>query len=171
MSGALEYMRRGELVPDAIVLEVVRERMDCLRCGGGFLLDGFPRTVAQAEALQSLLKEQHLALDGVLSYELPIEDVVARISGRRTCAKCKAIFHLTAMPPKVPGVCDVCGGALTQREDDRPESVRVRLVVYEKSTAPLTEFYRKLGLLLPVAVGEFPDVTFARTMAVLQSRK
>jgi adenylate kinase len=170
MSAALEYMRRGELVPDTTVLEIVRERMDCLRCPGGFLLDGFPRTVAQAEALQEMLEKQKLALDGVLSYELSIEEIVARIGGRRTCGKCKAIYHLTGRPPKVAGVCDSCGGPLTQREDDRPESVRVRLATYEQSTAPLVEFYRRLGLLVPVAVGAFPEETFERTMAVLCPR-
>jgi adenylate kinase len=167
MSAALEYMKRGELVPDGTVLEMVRERVNCLRCRGGFLLDGFPRTVAQAQALQTLLQERDLALDGVLSYELPIDEVVARLGGRRTCGKCKAIFHLTGRPPKVEGVCDFCGGALTQREDDRPESVRVRLAAYEKSTAPLVDFYHRLGLLRPVTAGESPEITFERTMRVL----
>jgi adenylate kinase len=170
MTAALQYMRRGDLVPDSTVLDIVRERVECLRCKRGFLLDGFPRTVAQAEALQSLLRENQIALDGVLSYELPVEAVVERISGRRMCSKCKAIYHLTGMPPKVPGICDECGSPLMQREDDRPESVRVRLVAYEKSTAPLAEFYRKLGLLVPVAVGEFPEVTFERSMGALQAR-
>jgi adenylate kinase len=167
MSVALEYMKRGELVPDGTVLEMVRERANCLSCRGGFLLDGFPRTVAQAQALQTLLQERDLALDGVLSYELPIDEVVARLGGRRTCGKCKAIFHLTGRPPKVEGVCDFCGGALTQREDDRPESVRVRLAAYEKSTAPLVDFYHRLGLLRPVTAGESPEITFERTMRVL----
>ena len=170
MTSALDYMRRGDLVPDETVLEMVRERAGCLRCGGGFLLDGFPRTVPQAEALQKILEELGTKLDAALDYELPLEEVVARLSGRRTCAKCKAIFHLTGRPPKVAGVCDACGGPLTQREDDRPESVRVRLETYAKSTAPLTEFYRQTGLLVPVAVGPNPEVTFGRTMAALTNR-
>jgi adenylate kinase len=170
MTAALEYMRRGDLVPDATVLQLVRERVNCLRCGGGFLLDGFPRTVAQAEALQALLEEQHLALDAVLSFELPIDEIVARLAGRRTCNGCKAVYHVTGLPPKKEGICDQCGGPLVQREDDRPESVRVRMEVYEKSTAPLTDFYRRLGLLVPVAAQPFPEGTLARTLAALQSR-
>lgn len=167
MSAALKYMQRGELVPDGTVLEMVRERVTCLRCRGGFLLDGFPRTVAQAQALQAILQERDLALDGVLSYELPIDEVVARLGGRRTCGRCKAIFHVTGRPPKMAGICDSCGGALTQREDDRPESVRVRLEAYEQSTAPLVDFYRRLGLLLPIPAGAPPKMTFERTMRML----
>ncbi len=169
MSAALQFMKRGELVPDDTVLQIIRERSRCLRCGGGFLLDGFPRTVAQAEALQTTLKELGVKLDAVLSYELAREEIIARISGRRTCANCKAIYHLEARPPKVAGICDACGGPLTQREDDRPEAVRVRLEAYEKSTAPLAEYYRQRGLLVPIAVGSVPEVTFERTMTALQS--
>ena len=170
MNAALQYMRRGDLVPDATVLQMVRERVDCLRCRGGFLLDGFPRTVAQAEALQALLREQSLALDAVLNFELPIDEIVARLAGRRTCNTCKAVYHVTGLPPKKEGICDRCGGPLVQREDDRPESVRVRMEVYEKSTAPLTDFYRRLGLLVPIAAQPFPEGTLARTLAALQSR-
>ncbi len=170
MTAALEYMRRGDLVPDATVLQLVRERVSCLRCRGGFLLDGFPRTVAQAEALQTLLQEQNLALDAVLDFELPIDEIVARLAGRRTCTGCKAVYHVTGLPPKKGGICDKCGGPLVQREDDRPESVRVRMEVYEKSTAPLTDFYRRLGLLVPIAAQPVPEGTLARTLAALGSR-
>jgi adenylate kinase len=169
MSAALDYMRRGDLVPDQTVLDIVRERARCLQCGGGFLLDGFPRTVAQAEALQESLKSLGVELNGVVSYELPLEEVVARISGRRTCAKCKAIYHLDARPPKVSGICDTCGSALSQREDDRPESVRVRLEAYEQSTAPLADYYRRLDLLVPVEVGAVPEVTYERTITALRA--
>ncbi|MGO9244807.1 MAG: adenylate kinase family protein [Verrucomicrobiia bacterium] len=170
MSAALEYMRRGDLVPDATVLQMVGERVNCLRCRGGFLLDGFPRTVAQAEALQALLRKQNLALDAVLNFELPIDEIVARLAGRRTCNACKAVYHVTGRPPKKEGICNQCGGPLVQREDDRPESVRVRMEVYEKSTAPLTDFYRRLGLLVPVAAQPFAEATLVRTLAALQSR-
>jgi adenylate kinase len=170
MSAALDYMKRGDLVPDQTVLDIVRERSRCLQCGGGFLLDGFPRTVAQAEALQATLKDLGVKLDAVVSYELPIEKITARLSGRRICSKCKSIYHLEGRPPQVVGVCDECGGALIQREDDRPESVRVRLEAYEKSTAPLADYYRKLGLLVPVLVGAVPEVTYARTMSALSAR-
>lgn len=170
LNEALEYMRRGELVPDATVLEMVRERKRCLHCQGGFLLDGFPRTVAQAEALNRLLEEEHLPLDAVISYELALEKIVARLSGRRTCAQCKAVFHVTTRPPRTEGVCDHCGGPLVQREDDRPEAVRVRMASYEKNTAPLAEYYRQRGLLLPIPAEGSPEEIFSRTVAALYAR-
>lgn len=170
LNEALEYMRRGELVPDATVLEMVRERRGCLRCQGGFLLDGFPRTVPQAEALEQLLAEEHTRLDAVISYELAIEKIVARLSGRRTCTQCKAVFHVTTRPPRTEGVCDHCGGPLVQREDDRPEAVRVRMATYEKNTAPLTEYYRQRGLLLPIPAEGNPEDIFSRTVAALYAR-
>jgi adenylate kinase len=165
---ALDYMRRGELVPDATVLSMVRERIRCLRCPGGFLLDGFPRTVPQAEALEALLARENLTLDGVLSYELPIEQIVTRLSGRRTCEKCKAVFHVTTRPPKHAGVCDNCGGRLVQREDDRPEAVRVRMETYEKSTAPLIEFYRQRNLLVSVSAEGTPEEIYQRSLMALK---
>jgi adenylate kinase len=170
LNEAIEYMRRGELVPDATVLAMVRERVGCLRCQGGFLLDGFPRTVAQAEALARILAEEKLKLDAVVSYELPIEQIVARLSGRRTCSRCKAVFHVTNRPPKVEGVCDHCGGPLIQREDDRPESVRVRMAAYEKSTAPLAEYYRRQGLLVPVLAEGSPEEIIERTLKALNGQ-
>ncbi len=170
LSAALDYMKRGELVPDETVLALVSERVNCLRCEGGFLLDGFPRTVAQAEALENLLAREDLRLDAVLSYDLPLEQVVARLSGRRTCSQCKAVFHIEARPPKTPGVCDHCGGALYQREDDRPESIRVRMEAYERSTAPLTDFYRQRGLLLSVLADGAPEEICARSLALLKDR-
>ena len=171
MSAALEYMQRGDLVPDATVLEIIRERIACLRCGNGFLLDGFPRTVAQAEALQAILASEKIQLDAVVNYELPLDEIVARISGRRTCTKCKAVFHVTALPPKLAGVCDKCGGTLIQRDDDRPEAVRVRMAVYEKSTAPLVAFYRQRGLLTPVAATGTPEEIFARSLKTFQAER
>jgi adenylate kinase len=168
MSAAIGYMKRGDLVPDEIVLEMIAERQGCLRCHGGFLLDGFPRTVAQAEALEKLLQKQNVKIDAVISYELPIEEIVARLSGRRTCGKCKAVFHVTTLPPKKSGVCDHCGGELIQREDDRPESVRVRMEAYRTSTAPLSEFYQKRGVLYPVAANGTPDEILKRTLALLR---
>ena len=160
-------MRRGELVPDEIVLDMVGERVRCLRCCGGFLLDGFPRTVAQAEALERLLQREKVALTAVLDFELPIDEIVARLGGRRTCSGCKAVFHVTDLPPRVEGVCDHCGGKLIQREDDRPEAIRVRMATYEKSTQPLMEFYQKRGLLVTIMAGKVPDETFQRTMKML----
>ena len=166
LEAAMHYMVRGDLVPDDTVLGIVEERLRCLRCCGGFLLDGFPRTVAQARALDNLLKKENVPLTAVLNYEMPIDQIVARLSGRRTCSKCKAVFHLTNMPPRVKGICDHCGGELIQREDDRPESVRVRMEVYEKSTKPLIDFYQKRGLLVSIkAEGSAEDV-YQRTRAL-----
>jgi adenylate kinase len=170
MRTALEAMRRGELVPDDVVVALVRERAACLRCRGGFLLDGFPRTVSQAEALDALLTEQGVVLDAVVSYELPTEEVVARLSGRRTCAGCKAVYHQTARPPRAEGVCDRCGGPLTQREDDRPESIRVRMRAYETSTRPLAEHYRRAGKLVSVPAAGTPEEILRRLLAALNAR-
>jgi adenylate kinase len=170
LTAALDYMKRGELVPDTTVLDLVRERIGCLRCESGFLLDGFPRTVAQAEALEELFKSENIQLDAVLSYELPLEEVIARLSGRRTCPKCKAVFHTETLPPKVAGICDHCGAELYQREDDRPESIRVRMEAYEKSTSPLADFYRKRNLLVSVDAHGRPEEIYERTMAILGPR-
>jgi len=170
LNAALDFMQRGDLVPDQTVLAMVTERVGCLRCEGGFLLDGFPRTVAQAEALEKLLQGQKLDLHGVLSYDLPLEQVVARLSGRRTCSGCKAVFHIQARPPKVESICDHCGGKLYQREDDRPESIRVRMEAYEKSTAPLADFYRQRNLLVPVLAEGSPEQIFGRSLQALNSR-
>lgn len=170
LTAALEYMQRGELVPDATVLEIVRERRSCLRCAKGFLLDGFPRTIAQAEALQTLLEEEGLQLDAVLNYELPIDLIVKRLSGRRTCAGCKAVYHIENRPPKKDGVCDHCGGQLYQRDDDKPESVRVRMEAYSRSTAPLTDYYAKRGLLVTISAHGSPEEIYERTIQSLCSR-
>jgi adenylate kinase len=170
LNSALDFMRRGELVPDGTVLEVVAERSHCLRCEGGFLLDGFPRTVAQAKALEELLEKLRLRLDAVLNYELSLEKVVVRLSGRRTCPNCKAVYHLVTRPPREEGVCDRCGGKLSQREDDQPEAIRVRMEAYEKSTAPLADYYRGRGLLVSVLAEGTPEEIFARTVRTLQAR-
>ena len=171
MKEALGFMRRGALVPDSTVWEMVRERLGCLRCGGGFILDGFPRTLAQAESLNQLLDTEGIWLSAVLSYELPASEIVARLGGRRTCDKCKAVYHVTERPPKVEGCCDRCDGKLFLREDDRRESIKVRLETYERSTAPLIEFYKRLGLLVQVAATGTPDEIFDRTLGEIESRR
>jgi adenylate kinase len=167
LDAALEYMQRGDLVPDTTVLDLVQERTRCLRCGGGFLLDGFPRTVAQAEALSELLERENIKLTAVLNYDLALDKVVARLSGRRTCPGCKAVFHVTARPPKVAGVCDHCGGSLYQREDDRPEAIRTRMEVYQKSTKPLIDFYQKRGVLVTIEAEGTPEEIYERTLTAL----
>lgn len=170
LEAALGYMKRGELVPDETVLGIVRERVKCLRCGGGFLLDGFPRTVAQAEALDALLQEQGIGLDAVLSYDLPIEQIVSRLGGRRTCANCKAVYHVSTKPPKQTGICDHCGGELIIREDDRPEAIRVRMEAYERSTAPLAGYYQGKGLLVSVVAEGTPTQIYDRAVTALNHR-
>jgi adenylate kinase len=167
MNAALDFMRRGELVPDETVLDMIRERVGCLTCGGGFLLDGFPRTVAQAAALQKILEREAIQLNAVISYELPLPEIVARLSGRRTCANCKTVFHIITRPPQTADVCDQCHGPLIQREDDRPESIRVRMAAYEASTAPLVEYYRRRHLLVPIAATGAPEEILQRTLAAL----
>jgi adenylate kinase len=170
IESALGYMKRGELVPDETVLALIGERTRCLRCHGGILLDGFPRTVAQAEALDKLFAREQIGLTAVLNYELPIEQVVARLGGRRTCSGCKAVFHVTTRPPRVEGVCDQCGGKLIQREDDRPEAIRVRMEAYEKSTSPLADYYRRKGLLISIAAEGSPEEIFERTLVALNGQ-
>lgn len=170
MKAAMDHMRHGELVPDDTVWEMVRERAACIRCSGGFVLDGFPRTLGQAESLRQLMETEKIPLTAVINYELPLLEIVARLSGRRTCEKCKAVFHITGQPPRVEGVCDRCEGKLFQREDDRPESIKVRMAAYERSTAPLIEFYQSLGLLLSVAATGTPDEICARTISALVTR-
>jgi adenylate kinase len=170
MKEALRFMRQGALVPDETVLGLIRDRLRCLRCSGGFLLDGFPRTVAQAEALEKTLADENIELTAVLDYELPLERVVVRISGRRTCASCKAVFHVSTRPPKVADLCDHCGGKLFQREDDRPESVEVRMKAYEKSTRPLIDFYKERGLLISVSAEGSPEEIYQRTRLLALGR-
>ncbi|MCL2646224.1 MAG: nucleoside monophosphate kinase [Phycisphaerales bacterium] len=167
MTAALGYMQRGELVPDETVLDMVRERVACLTCKGGFLLDGFPRTVPQATALQELLQANQVHIDAVLDYQLPIEEIVSRLSGRRTCVQCKAVYHTVNRPPKQADVCDVCGNKLIQREDDQPETIRTRMAVYQSATAPLTAFYAKAGLLKTIPANGTPQEIFERTMSML----
>jgi len=171
MKEAVVYMRRGELVPDTIVWDMVQERGECLHCAGGFILDGFPRTLAQAVSLKQFMDKDGLGLTAVVNYELPVSEIVARLAGRRTCEKCKGVYHVTERPPKVEGSCDRCDGALFQREDDRPESIKVRLEAYERCTSPLIEFYRKSGLLLQVSASGTPEEIYKRTVPELELRR
>ena len=163
MKDALRFMRQGALVPDETVLGLIRDRLRCLKCSGGFLLDGFPRTVPQAEALEKILLEAGVQVSTVLNYELPVAKIVSRISGRRTCGKCKAVYHVATRPPKVADLCDHCGGELFQREDDRPESVEVRMKAYETSTRPLINFFEKRGLLVTISAEGSPEEIYQRT--------
>ncbi len=167
MQEALEAMQRGELASDDLVIATVRERAACLQCQGGFLLDGFPRTVQQAQQLEDILTELGVKLDAVISFELPTEEIVARLSGRRTCGSCQAVFHVSAQPPKVPDVCDHCDGHLILRNDDRPEAIRVRMRAYENETRPLTDYYTHRGKLKSVPAVGSPEQIFDRTIKLL----
>src|SRR5919108_846616 len=144
---AAEYVRRGELVPDKVIVDLVAEQLKGKECENGFILDGFPRTLSQAESLEKILRERGSGLDRVLSIQVPNRVLIERMSGRRTCKNCSAVYHLAFDPPKQKHVCDRCGGELFQREDDREETITSRLRVYEKQTAPLVDFYRSRGIL------------------------
>lgn len=144
---ASEYINRGALVPDAVILDLVAERLKEKDCENGFILDGFPRTIPQAESFEAVLKASGGALDRVLSVCVPHDLIVERLAGRRTCKNCGALYHLVFDPPKEPGTCDRCGGPLYQRSDDREETIGARLEVYDAQTAPLEDYYRKRGLL------------------------
>jgi len=144
---AKEYMDNGQLVPDEVTVGIVRERISQSDCSKGFLLDGFPRTVVQAEALDSILDEMKKSLNAVINIEVPKEKLVARLTGRRVCKACGSTYHILYNSPKVEGFCDKCGGELYQRGDDSETTVINRLSVYEKQTAPLIEYYQQRGLL------------------------
>jgi adenylate kinase len=143
-------MDQGKLVSDEIVIGIVRERIKEPDCMSGFLLDGFPRTVQQAEALSGMLVSSRLRLDCVLNIAVPREDLVRRLTGRRSCPSCKTVFHVDFAPPKREGLCDRCGAGLVQRSDDCRETVEARLTVYEEQTAPLIAYYQRHGLLREV---------------------
>ncbi len=143
---AKEYMDKGALIPDEVVIGVVKERLSKPDCAKGFILDGFPRTLAQASALDNLLKEIGTAIDHVVVIDVPDDDLVRRLSGRRTCRNCGFMYHIEFNPPKKPGICDRCGGELYQRDDDKEETIRNRLKTYHAQTEPIVEFYSSKGL-------------------------
>ena len=143
---------------------------ECLHCRGGFIHDGFPRTLGQAESLKQLLDREGVILTAVVNYDLATSEIVARLAGRRTCEKCKAVYHVTERPPKMEERCHRCEGKLFRHEDDRPESIRVRLEAYDRSTAPLIKFYRDLGLLAHITASGSPDEICARTLSALALR-
>ena len=143
---AKSYMDKGQLVPDSVTIGLVKERLAKADCQEGFLLDGFPRTIPQAEALNEILEQLNIKLDAVVNIEVDPSVLIDRIVGRRVCPECKAGYHVTNLQPKVEGICDVCGATLVQRKDDTEETVKARLDVYAKQTAPLLEFYNQFGL-------------------------
>ena len=152
---AKRFMDQGALVPDEVIIGLMRERLAKPDAAKGFIVDGFPRTIAQAEALARLLKDAGQALDAVIFFDVSEEELLRRLTGRRVCRQCQTTYHLVSAPTQKPGVCDRCGGELYQREDDRAETVRRRLEVFARQTAPLLDYYRQRNLLTTVA-GEGP---------------
>lgn len=144
---AASYINDGHLVPDDVTIGLVKERLSRPDCAKGYLLDGFPRTIPQAEALEKISKEIGREIEYVINIDTPKEELVNRICGRRVCKKCGAPYHITNVKPKVDGVCDICGGELVQRPDDNEEALNTRLEAYTKQTKPLLDFYEKKGLL------------------------
>lgn len=156
------HMAAGRLVPDALVLKILQERLQQPDTRSGFLLDGFPRNIAQAEELAKFAP-----VDRVVSFDLPPEVLISRLTERRVCPKCQAVYNLTTKPPKRAGTCDNDGTELVQRPDDRREAVATRLTVYSEQTAPLLDYYRKRALLTPVDAGGTPDEVAARLRRVV----
>lgn len=155
------YLDAGKLVPDEITISLMRSKLTSPEAKGGFILDGFPRNLVQAEALDKLLAELGIKLDGAIYIGVPSERLVERSAGRRVCKKCGAAYHVKFNPPKTVGVCDVCGGELYQRDDDKPETVRRRLEVYEENTRPLVDYYARQGLLKRIDGDQSVEDVFA----------
>lgn len=145
---AQEYMNAGALVPDELVVDLVKDRLQQDDCKNGFLLDGFPRTIFQAEKLDEFLSESNLKMDIVINLKVETEALIKRLTGRRVCKDCGASYHIVNIPPKKEGVCDICGGELIQRKDDNIETVENRINVYEEQTAPLIGYYKEAGSLV-----------------------
>lgn len=168
---AKAYMDRGELVPDSVVLEMVKERISQDDCKNGFILDGFPRNVTQAEALDKMLAEMNIPLDLVLNIDVPFDDLMKRLTGRRTCKSCGQMYNIYYSPSKVEGKCDKCGGELFQRDDDKEETIRKRLEVYKAQTEPLIDYYSKKSILKSVTGTGGIDEIFSSICAILEKSK
>jgi adenylate kinase len=164
---AQAYMEAGDLVPDELVLELIMDRFEKEDCANGYVLDGFPRTIPQAEALDEALDAKGQTIDNVIDVDVPDENIIKRMAGRRTCAHCGAIFHLEHMPPKIEGKCDQCGGHLMMREDDLPDTVIARLKTYHEQTQPLKDYYGAKGLVHSVDGTQYREVVFGEVVKIL----
>jgi adenylate kinase len=165
---AKAFMDAGGLVPDEVVIGIVKERLAEPDCGKGFILDGFPRTIPQAEALDRVAKELGKEIRFVLSLEVDQDELMERLCGRRTCTGCGAMYHVTFNPPKVGGKCDKCGTALIQRDDDKAETIKNRLANYNKATAPLLDYYRNTGKIRSVMASGEIDAIYAGIVKILR---
>jgi adenylate kinase len=163
------FMDQGQLVPDEIVVGIIEERLKVKDCDPGFILDGFPRTIPQAEALQPILIHIGKKIDHVITIEVDSEELVRRLTGRRTCKNCGAMFHLLFQPPKKEGICDRCGAALYQRADDKEETIRTRLKEYEKQTAPLIQYYQGKKTFRSIQGVGGPDQIFDQIIRLLDA--
>ena len=161
---ARKYMDEGKLVPDELIIGMVKDRLSRDDCRNGFILDGFPRTIKQAEELEKITD-----IDAVLNIYVPFEKLIERITGRRSCPKCGAVYHIKYNPPKVDGICDACGTPLIQRDDDKEETVKKRLETYEEQTAPLIDYYEKKGKLITVEGQEELEDTVRLVREALKS--
>jgi adenylate kinase len=164
---AKSYIDRGELVPDDITNEIVHKRLSKDDVKDGFLFDGYPRNIAQAEALDKMLEEKNWTLDAVINFQATDELIIERISGRRVCKKCGAVYHIHNKPPKTEGVCDQCGGQLIQRDDDKQETVLRRLRIYYDQTEPVIGYYKDSGLIVNIDGSQTIEKTNADIMKVL----
>lgn len=147
---AKEYMDQGALVPDQLTIGMLMDRIQKEDCKDGYVLDGFPRTIPQAESLQKAITEMGQQIDFAINIDIPDENIINRMSGRRACISCGATYHIVYNPSKVPGICDVCGSELVLRDDDKPETVKKRLSVYHAQTRPLIDYYKEAGVLVNV---------------------
>lgn len=163
------YMERGQLVPDEVVVGIVRERLADPDCAGGAILDGFPRTVAQAHVLDQVLEEIDKKVDRVIHIDVDEEELITRLTGRRVCRECAATYHLKFNPPRVRNVCDRCGGELYQREDDSLSTVQERLLVYNKQTAPLKDYFSDKGLITVINGNQDIEKIFMEIRAALET--
>ena len=164
---AKQYMDQGRLVPDSVVIGLVRDKLDEASCANGFVLDGFPRTVPQAEELEQVLRATQRPLNRVVTFKVPREVVIKRLSGRRSCPKCQATFHVEFAPSQKGALCDRCGETLVQRSDDKPEAIETRLKVYEEQTAPLIQYYANKRLLSELDASGSVDAVFEALFGVL----
>jgi adenylate kinase len=165
---AEEFVKAGKLVPDEVVIGIVKEKLSGKDLANGFILDGFPRTLPQAEALEEMLRELGIQIDAVLYFQMDSDEIVRRLSARRICEKCQTPYNLLSKPPKNDEICDQCGGKVIQRPDDRPEVVRERLRVYEEQTSPLVEFYSRKGLLRVIPSNGSIEEVYERVKEVLK---